>query len=670
MNSHTPSGRSLWWSGLLAFLPVIGLAWVGLDSLRRDQSEVQATAQRELSRLSSRFAEDLSRQLGASLGGTNGSSLEPQLVTGQLDELGQLRSIVIGSSVPSAPPWWLELGNTGRERYRQFTASTNDPDDSLPPEAQLALQFEQARRAGREVATNALRLEAWLTLAGSLPSGLSLAEAAAWSLLSPATAAPPSLDVVALGRYLNLESPGSWPELKSALAHWAAQNPSLAPGVDALRELGERRYQEGQVLSEYGRRYPFEDGRPVTGWLQLGSNWWQVLSSPDLTPRSFTNSTGTGAASRIGSVVLLRESHLTKMIERVVGEFAFQLPEYAQTRVLLSGRELTGTPNRRHSVVSGDSDFSPLRSIEVEIQGAVLSAQAGVVVGDPAVLFSGYRRRTRRVAGLIFGAVLTSALGFWQMRRAYLSQQRLAEQQANFVSSVSHELRAPVASVGLLVEALSDGSLTEPNRRADYFRLLKRECRRLGQLIQNVLAVGRLDQGRREYVFEPLDLKRLVIETVACFQPLAGEQNVHLTVNLAVDGKEIPEPEGGPAFELNGDSLALQQALSNLLDNALKHSPPGGTIGVTLAVCNSRIHLSVRDAGPGVPKDERERVFERFYRRGSELRRETQGLGLGLTLVRHTVIAHGGQVWCENGPGGSGARFVLELPVDSTEAKI
>ncbi len=379
---------------------------------------------------------------------------------------------------------------------------------------------------------------------------------------------------------------------------------------------------------------------------------------------------GSGTAEKIWLLVLVLELSLTKMMERVLGEFALQLPEYAQTRVLLSGRELTGTPNRRHSVVSGDSDFTPLRSVEVEIQGAVLSAQAGVVVGDPAVLFSGYRRRVLMVAGLIFGAVLTSALGFWQMRRAYLSQQRLAEQQANFVSSVSHELRAPVASVGLLVESLSDGSLTEPNRRADYFRLLKRECRRLGQLIQNVLAVGRLDQGRREYVFEPMDLKRLVTETAAGFQPLAGEQNVHLTVNLVVEGKEIPEPEGGPAFELNGDSLALQQALSNLLDNALKHSPPGGTIGVTLAVGNSRIRLSVSDPGPGVPMDERERIFERFYRRGSELRRETQGLGLGLTLVRHTVVAHGGQVWCENGPGGSGARFVLELPVDSTAAKI
>ena len=112
------------------------------------------------------------------------------------------------------------------------------------------------------------------------------------------------------------------------------------------------------------------------------------------------------------------------------------------------------------------------------------------------------------------------------------------------------------------------------------------------------------------------------------------------------------------------DSSAIQQALVNLIDNALKHSPPQSTVTVALAFIphTSSLILSVADHGPGIPPDEHGKIFERFYRRGSELRRETPGVGIGLSIVKHIVEAHGGRVRVESDVG-KGSRVLIELPL-------
>jgi two-component system OmpR family sensor kinase len=109
------------------------------------------------------------------------------------------------------------------------------------------------------------------------------------------------------------------------------------------------------------------------------------------------------------------------------------------------------------------------------------------------------------------------------------------------------------------------------------------------------------------------------------------------------------------------DGLALQQALINLIDNAIKHSPPGSRVAVGLDGGAANLSLWVEDSGPGIPPEEHAKIFERFYRRGSELRRETQGIGIGLTIVQHIVEAHGGRVTVRSAPG-QGSRFTMELP--------
>src|SRR5207237_236492 len=115
------------------------------------------------------------------------------------------------------------------------------------------------------------------------------------------------------------------------------------------------------------------------------------------------------------------------------------------------------------------------------------------------------------------------------------------------------------------------------------------------------------------------------------------------------------------AYTIPADALALQQAVVNLLDNAIKHSPPGETVHLHLAPRASEIEMLVRDHGPGIDPAEHKRIFERFYRIGSELRRETPGVGIGLSIVKHTTEAHGGKVWVESSLG-CGATFIICIP--------
>jgi signal transduction histidine kinase len=228
---------------------------------------------------------------------------------------------------------------------------------------------------------------------------------------------------------------------------------------------------------------------------------------------------------------------------------------------------------------------------------------------------------------------------------------------SNFVSSVSHELRSPLASVRLMAESLDQGRIGESERQKGYFRLIVQECRRLSSLVENVLDFSRIHQGRKRYEFEPIDLVALVRQTVALMVPLADERQVSLILEES--------PPGSADLQPCWDGQAMQQALVNLIDNAIKHAPAGTEVKIGIAVVNaeteSMIRITVEDAGQGIPAEEQKRIFEPFYRLGSELRRETRGIGIGLSIVKHVAEAHGGRVLVHS-ISGQGSRFTLELP--------
>jgi signal transduction histidine kinase len=254
----------------------------------------------------------------------------------------------------------------------------------------------------------------------------------------------------------------------------------------------------------------------------------------------------------------------------------------------------------------------------------------------------------------IWVIVSLAMLGAWLISRKYA---RLAELESNFIASVSHELRTPVASIGVLAERLESGKVQSPEQVAEYHRLIAREGRRLAALIDNVLDFSRIEQGRKDYEFEEIDFHRLVSETIALLNPYAEEMNLKFELNL-----DLPEDGLTP----RADAIAIRQMLMNLVDNAIKFTPSGGTIRVSLGTVDGGIALTVEDTGPGIPKEERHRIFDRFYRSDNSLTRETTGAGIGLSIVHHIVHGHGGTIQAQSGETG-GARFVVKLPILQVE---
>ncbi|NHU85856.1 GHKL domain-containing protein [Kocuria sp. JC486] len=221
--------------------------------------------------------------------------------------------------------------------------------------------------------------------------------------------------------------------------------------------------------------------------------------------------------------------------------------------------------------------------------------------------------------------------------------------RSDFVANVSHELKTPVGAIRLLSEAIGDAA-DDPDAIRHFTQSLHKESERLTALVQDIMELSRLQGTDVVAAGRPVDLDRVIGEAV--------DRN-----RLTAESREIKIVVGGQVqAQAFGDADLLTTALRNLIDNAIRYSPPATRVGVGVREREGMIQISVTDQGPGISEEEQERIFERFYRVDAARSRQTGGTGLGLSIVKHVMQQHGGEVtvWSREGQGST---FTLSVPV-------
>ncbi|MBM3275181.1 MAG: HAMP domain-containing histidine kinase, partial [Candidatus Sericytochromatia bacterium] len=227
---------------------------------------------------------------------------------------------------------------------------------------------------------------------------------------------------------------------------------------------------------------------------------------------------------------------------------------------------------------------------------------------------------------------------------------KLAHSQSNFVSGITHEMRVPLTTVKMYAEMLSQGVVTDPDKRDSYLQTIAREADRLSRLIENVMDFARITNRSRAYAFADVSAARIVEDAAQTAGTILEQAGMQL------ERHEVPAE-----WQLRADREALVQCLVNLLSNAAKYAKNSPRVVLAVENRGTEFRFSVADFGPGIADVEQAKMFRPFYRIGDELTRMAPGSGPGLALVKEHVAAHGGRVEVQSRPG-QGARFDLVLP--------
>lgn len=267
-------------------------------------------------------------------------------------------------------------------------------------------------------------------------------------------------------------------------------------------------------------------------------------------------------------------------------------------------------------------------------------------------------RRFARGQFQILGALsLLMGAGLLLMYRNVSRELAIAKLKSDFVSNVSHELRTPLALIRLYAETLELGRISNPAKHQEYYEIIRKESERLTSLINNILDFSRIEAGKKEYSFRETDVADLVRSTLESYRFEIEHNGFYFEQKIE---NNVPP--------LQVDREAIARSLLNLVNNAVKYSGSEKYLGIHLYHRDGRVTLEVVDHGIGIPIKEQSKIFEKFYRVGDPLVHNTKGSGLGLSLVRHVVRAHGGTVTVESTPG-RGSKFIITLPIMASEVQ-
>ncbi len=258
-----------------------------------------------------------------------------------------------------------------------------------------------------------------------------------------------------------------------------------------------------------------------------------------------------------------------------------------------------------------------------------------------------FRQRLVVLVGEILAVLLLWVFSWHFTGRMLRPIQENQQRQAQFTAAASHELRTPLAAI---LSAASAMERSEPNQRTYFLSHIQNEGQRMSRLLVDLLTLSSGDSQDWEIQTEPTELDMLLLDAYESYLPLAKEKG--LALSLHVPQEDIPA--------VQADRERLYQVLSILLDNALAYTPAPGCIQLALEQKKNKIRITVSDSGPGVPDNEKERIFERFHR-GEKARSDRGHFGLGLSIGAQIVKLHRGKLWVEDAAIG-GAEFVIEVP--------
>jgi two-component system sensor histidine kinase SenX3 len=229
---------------------------------------------------------------------------------------------------------------------------------------------------------------------------------------------------------------------------------------------------------------------------------------------------------------------------------------------------------------------------------------------------------------------------------------RVNKIRRDFVANVSHELKTPATSLRLLAESLEETIDEDPVQARLFAAQLKKETERFSHLITDLLDLARLESEERVENPTPVDLRGVLMSVLARMRRVARKKNI--TLQWKRFGRAAH-------YTVLGDETQLSSMFTNLVDNAVKYTPPGGRVEVTGGFEGSEIVIRISDTGIGIPEEKLPRIFERFYRVDKARSKETGGTGLGLSIVKHVAENHGGRVTVES-TLGEGSTFTIYLP--------
>lgn len=280
----------------------------------------------------------------------------------------------------------------------------------------------------------------------------------------------------------------------------------------------------------------------------------------------------------------------------------------------------------------------------------VFAAQAAVAIQN-ARLYTHLEEAAVQLEAKVRARTAELEATYRELAASHDRLRELDQLKSDFLGNVSHELRTPLASIKGFVDNLLDG-VTGPltDKQRHYLARVRDNAERLTRMVSDLLDLTRIEAGKLDLQPQALDLAAAVAEATEGLRPLARARGIRLTLEL------------GACPPVWGDPDKVHQVLTNLVSNALKFTPREGDVTVWAGpAAPGMVRLEVRDTGPGIPPEERERVFDKFYQMGRVDGERPSGGGLGLTIARHLVELHGGRIWVEDGARG-GSTFVVLLP--------